>query len=303
MRIVLLDLLRVIAITLLLVSHVGAVFNHPVGSYFGIDHFYYVTLGGVAVTIFLLLSGIVLELSYGEKNYKYFEFVLSRILRIYPVYYMCLLFGIMLFIMKGIITSTSLMPYDNVVEIICGITGGHAFIGAWGGPLLDTSWFIGLIMVMYLLFPLISQNKRPHHVAVFLLMVSVSSRIILGNYQIFPMRPLDWFPLCRIFEFGFGVYLAKVVKHNFWKCLNKYTKAGGVLGMVGELSFPLFLIHPPLLWILKRGNNNYLSVFIFLLVSLLVSWVIVIIDKKINRKKMSEMLNVFIKRISLACTK
>ncbi len=68
MRSLLLDLIRSVAIILVLVAHIGQAFESPVGMFFGIPNFYYVSLGGLAVTIFLILSGLTLELSYGSRN-------------------------------------------------------------------------------------------------------------------------------------------------------------------------------------------------------------------------------------------
>jgi len=89
-----LDFARCVAIALLLLAHIGQTINNPIATFFGIPHFYYITLGGLAVTIYLILSGAVLELQYGRKDIIYLQFIAKRFLRIYPVYYLSLLFGI-----------------------------------------------------------------------------------------------------------------------------------------------------------------------------------------------------------------
>ena len=85
-RLVLLDLLRVVAITLVVTAHAGQAVNHPIGQFFGVENFYWVSIGGVGVTIFLVLSGLALQLNYGHKDIGYGQLMASRILRIYPVY-------------------------------------------------------------------------------------------------------------------------------------------------------------------------------------------------------------------------
>jgi hypothetical protein len=50
------------------VAHIGQSIDSPWGDAFGVPNFYYVTLGGVAVMIFLALSGAVLQLQYGHKS-------------------------------------------------------------------------------------------------------------------------------------------------------------------------------------------------------------------------------------------
>jgi peptidoglycan/LPS O-acetylase OafA/YrhL len=59
MKFIGLDLIRCVAIVLLLLAHISQAINNPFGS-FDIPHFYHVSLGGGAVTIYLILSGIVL---------------------------------------------------------------------------------------------------------------------------------------------------------------------------------------------------------------------------------------------------
>ena len=64
MRFIGLDLVRCLAIALLLLAHIGYAIKSPIGNAFGLRNFYYVSFGGLAVTIFLILSGVVLELQY-----------------------------------------------------------------------------------------------------------------------------------------------------------------------------------------------------------------------------------------------
>ena len=101
MRLVLLDIFRCLAISLVLIGHIAQVFHHPLGRFFGFKPLYYVTLGGLGVTLFIILSGMVLELNYGKKDVKYSTFIAKRILKIYPVYYMCLVMTILIVILKS----------------------------------------------------------------------------------------------------------------------------------------------------------------------------------------------------------
>ena len=95
-RFILLDVARSVAAILVIVTHIAQTFNHPLGRRFGIPG-YYVSLGGLAVTIFLILSGLVLELKYGTKKLQILKFFIKRCLRIYPVYWLCLLLGVTFF--------------------------------------------------------------------------------------------------------------------------------------------------------------------------------------------------------------
>jgi peptidoglycan/LPS O-acetylase OafA/YrhL len=52
-----LDFARCVATALLLLAHIGQAIGNPIGAFFDGTYFYYVSLGGLAVTIILILSG------------------------------------------------------------------------------------------------------------------------------------------------------------------------------------------------------------------------------------------------------
>jgi peptidoglycan/LPS O-acetylase OafA/YrhL len=58
-RSLLLDILRISAIALVFVAHFGQLVDTSAGDFFGLKNFYYVSLGGIGVSLFLVLSGIL----------------------------------------------------------------------------------------------------------------------------------------------------------------------------------------------------------------------------------------------------
>ncbi len=292
MRYFTLDCIRCIAIILLLLGHISRKIHSPLGLHFGIQNFYYVTFGGLAVTIFLILSGASLEVNYGDRKIKYFLFLLKRFLRIYPVYYLSLIFGIFVFAIKSYQTTGDFFAHFkklHISHILLSLSGGFAYAGKWGGPFVGTSWFIALIMTMYIFYPFLSrQIKKNTIISISILFaISLLSRFILGSYKIIPMRPLDWFPLCRIFEFSLGIFLAG-------RFLNKETSSNLVelsflesfIKFISEISFPLFLVHYTLLdyipYLMNKGISQLYSIIIFLIVSIAISYIILAIDKRLQ---------------------
>lgn len=296
MRIAVLDIARSIAIVMLLLAHIAQIMESPLGAFFGIRGFYYVSLGGVAVTIFLAISGLAIGLNYGSRETKYLVFIIKRILRIYPVYYMSLLVGIIVLLFDSQKTSELLSNF-RIYDIFFYITGFHAYAGQWGGPFVTTSWFIGLIMTMYFCCPPISKafQRSPHHTIIWIFFISVLSRLILGRYGFHLYRPLDWFPLCRIFEFGLGIYLARILGPTTLAFIKTDRYIYPVFHFISDLSLPLFLVHFPLLSILKffseSGINDIFSITVYLFISLIVSWIILIIDKSVPREKIIRRIN------------
>jgi peptidoglycan/LPS O-acetylase OafA/YrhL len=158
-----------------------------------------------------------------------------------------------------------------------------------GGPFLSTSWFVGLIVVLYLSSPLLSKGirNRPHIMITFCFLLSTISRVILGKYRILPTRPMDWFPLCRVFEFGLGIYLANTIRKEAWASFNGMEIGSPLFLFISEISYPLFFIHYPCLFVIsylgKYGVNQSLSIVAYLFLSIVLSWAMVLLDRFIQR--------------------
>jgi len=292
MRYLILDIIRCVAILLLLISHIGQTINNPImGAWFGINHFYKVSFGGLAVTIFLILSGLALQLNYGCKKIHLSKFIAKRCLKIYPIYYLSLMIGIPLFFLRWYYFDGYMaagLGRLDLSDSILSITGFYAFVGKWGGPFVETSWFIALIMTMYILFPLLSHaiRKWPMIVILTLLLISIVSRIIIGSGGILThfIRPLDWFPLCRIFEFSLGIYLALSIPEKIWHGWALLGRMIPPISFLSELSLPLFLIHQPLLPIIRylviHGISPLTASLFFVVVAFMTSWIALEIEKK-----------------------
>jgi peptidoglycan/LPS O-acetylase OafA/YrhL len=245
---------------------------HPLGDIVvGIEGFWYGTLGMVGVTLFLFISGLSLTLAYKDKGYL--AFIKARIFRIYPTYYLCLILAIVASAwLAG--SSTIQETFTSPLRILGILTGLSAYWGDWGGLIMSTSWFIGLIIALYLLFPLLHKTftQKPLLTLAGLFIIEVANRLLIGHMDT-PLanRPLDWFVLCRIFEFGLGIYVGLKVRLPNWKS-PKWVK------WASELSFPLFLIHYPLLQVFNEFKG-LAGLAIFSLVSVTTSWLVLLVTQ------------------------
>lgn len=311
-RSTLLDLLRISAIALVFVAHIGQILGTSLGGFFGVKNFYYVSLGGIGVSMFLILSGILAGLGNPPQLKHYSNYLIKKILRIYPLYFISLpisIFGYVLgsWLMKGDIPV--LFPNGLAVDTIGSLTGFYSWIGLWGGPYNSPSWFIALIMSMYALFPalIFFMRKEPHVAIVALSIISVASRSYVGRegipftdpsfydgvkswfyrqYGFMPGRPGDWFPLCRLFEFGLGIYLALIVPRGLWfKIKIRHNQA---INYFSDLSFALFLTHFPYLFLIIYARQSGFPVFwatvIYILTILCISHLAQKADERVLRK-------------------
>ena len=304
-RIATLDVLRVGALCLLFVAHIGQEIHHPLGKFFGYKGFYHSSLGGVAVTIFLALSGAALYLSSGGRRLPTADFLTKRLLRIYPVYWMSLVVAISATLLRSWLRTGQLFgafPKLHAADITLSLTGTYAYVGRWGGPFNGVTWFVGLILSMYLLYPLLAWmfRRHPHLAILSLAAVSGGVRFLVGKYALLSMRPLDWFPLCRVFEFAVGMYLVVLWRRVPWRPPRVPRRLGQLLSFLGKLTFPLFLVHYPLIFLIrhfkKSGFSQGDSILIFLGISLALALLMQLLDDRIPRRHILRRLGVGARR-------
>lgn len=295
-RVLVLDLLRVTAISMVILSHVlitlSSSWPGPGQAHFGFFPFSWNTWGEIGVTIFLVISGFGLGYTYRGHRVSFAPFVFRRIVRIYPIYYFSLLLALAIHL--GVATRSSLLldspfiilPEFGWLDFMLALTGLNAFAGKWGGPLVWSSWFIGLIMTMYLAYPLIAQGlKRSPWVCLGLLFcLSYISRIMVADSELLTGDQMHWFPLNRVFEFSIGVALEQLVPQSMLDSSNAGLRKFGFLPFWGELSFPLFLIHDPLRQVMTWEPGAYFSSLLGILFFIAASILFSIAALKFNKR-------------------
>jgi peptidoglycan/LPS O-acetylase OafA/YrhL len=148
------------------------------------------------------------------------------------------------------------------MDIARMVSGFQAFFAptleVFYGKVNGTFWFIGVIVSLYLLYPIVLYmiRRNPNLALLSLLLVEVGARIFMSRVPGI-VRGYDWFPLCRIFDFGLGVYV--VQKGLFWKTPNPSES----LAFFSNLTFPIYLVHIPLLVLV---GYNFLLFFLALAV-------------------------------------
>jgi peptidoglycan/LPS O-acetylase OafA/YrhL len=206
------------------------------------------------IFLFIFASGCSLAVSDNPKTLSdAIKFYKKRILRIYPIFWIALFFG-------AILMPWTLQNLKTPFDYVRMISGFQIFFqttaqATWG--INVALWFIGLIISLYLLFPLMSVliHKHPHVSIVSTLLVSIVSRVVM--FYIFPqfISGYDWFPLCRLFEFSLGIYIIQMGLYPRFVSNN-------VVAFFGKLSFYVYLVQVPIMYI-----TNYQNVGIALFIS------------------------------------
>jgi len=255
-RILMFDVLRIAAIAGIVSAHIwwalGLTLLYTKEG--GIREIIAVSIGGYGVAIFLFISGCVLEYAYGDKvwgstsSFDFRLFIEKRLLRLYPAYW----FSIMLGLVFGYNLSGTLASF-NWFEFIKTMTGFVVFFNLdfSGGYINPMGWFIGVILCLYFLYPILSsflkKNGIQGLVLIFLFVLFVRITIPEGPSGL----NWYWFPLSRIAEFALGIYMVQTGLYL------KTVNTSKIIQFASDLSFPVFLVHFPILYILTTTSQAY----------------------------------------------
>ena len=233
----------------------------------------------------------------------------KKLKRIYPLYWLSLPISLLGYVLASLAmndSSPDLVPNSFMLDLLGSLTGFYSWIGLWGGPYNPPSWFIGLIISLYAVGPLILKgfNKRPYLTLLILLVISVASRMYVGQegipfvptntydevkgwayrqFGFMPGRPTDWFPLCRIFEFGLGVYIGMRLPKHIWFALQlPFHK---VTAYLSNLAFPLFLLHYPWMFLvavfIDHGMPIIFSIGLYMFSLIMLSYDVSKLESKV----------------------
>ena len=214
-RLFYLDFIRVIAVITILLTHYNALFVYmwdetalkKVVLTWKVANLY---IGDFGVSLFLIISGAALMYVYEEKM-EAKNFYLKRFLNIYPMFWLAWFctFLYTFYVNRGINQN---IPKKNIILTILGMDGYLSSVFPTFYQVGD--WFVGFIVIMYLIFPLLwlGIKKSP-----------VVTGVIIGilymiSFIWYPWRiPNCTFILIRLPEIFFGMYFVKSIKIVNWK--------------------------------------------------------------------------------------
>ena len=243
--------------------------------YLGADIPFYglIRLGGFGVLLFLFASGLSLSI----KDYNFstkkeiLDFYYKRLIRIYPAMWLSILIALVL--------MPTYLNNLNILKLVEEFTGFYYYFQGDFPDINSPLWYIGLIIGLYLLFPLLDNVIKKYKFTAFALIFFVSFGSLLY------LRPLDpifgynnyWYcgVLPNLWIFVLGMYIGIKKLYPKWESKNILIKE------ISDISFYAYLLHPALL---QYAENMPL----FLGILIISSHVFMIVDEKIIKPTLTK---------------
>lgn len=152
-RVVYLDLIRIVCFLLVTSFHFAEIADYfnikaSMGHYRGIRTID-MGWGSVAVSCFFMVSGAALIYRYRE-NFSLKEYYKKRFFGLYPLFWLAYLFAFLEFFYH--FKNMPAVPRANILLSVIGIDG---YFNEWIPTFyMIGEWFLGMLIVLYLLFPL-----------------------------------------------------------------------------------------------------------------------------------------------------
>jgi peptidoglycan/LPS O-acetylase OafA/YrhL len=195
-RLFYLDCVRAIAILLIIISHYNVHLIRIVS-----DNYVFFNpqiASGIGVSLFIILSGSSLIIS-TENNFSILNFYKKRFFAIFPLFYITYLFW---FVALLLIFKEYRFADRNPFAFLFTILGLDGFfLYNIKTYYLVGEWFLGLILILYLLFPVVRYFYYKNKICTLI----VSFIICLTTYYFYNLdMSIIRFPPIRLFEFVFG---------------------------------------------------------------------------------------------------
>lgn len=190
-------------------------------------------LGQIGVSLFFILSGASLMYNYSE-NFSLKKFYKKRWLAIFPMYYIAWLSAVLFYMYRFYSLNPFCVqraPWTIVLTVLgvdgylCSIIPNYYLLG---------EWFLGCIILMYLLFPVIRLLIKMNPILILCLYTLIYILIV----QFYSLKfNIEFFLFTRLLEFIFGMVLIE--------CGNKVNKYLAIICLLIVVLFNCLFINIP----------------------------------------------------------
>ncbi len=208
-RVLAFDIIRVVAMFWVVTFHFGYAYKELTSRVF--NFFCYAKnfdFGNVAVTLFFALSGLLLYNRYGQRdNLSLRNFFVRRSMKIYPPFWLMNLY-IVFTMARHWLAEGNPFFLGNPLKLLLTVLGIDGLAQAYGFQtyFFGGEWFIGAILLLYLLFPcLAAAYRRKPGLLLEVLLVGYTLQFLLPIDLDYYMNIL---PFTLVLKFVFGFVLA-----------------------------------------------------------------------------------------------
>lgn len=292
-RLFYLDFVRAIAAIAIVITHYNAVFlymNPPIEHCYVINAYVFnIYIGSFGVSLFLIISGAALMYVY-EQSLQIKKFYKKRFLSIYPMFWIAYIIAFVYIYIYCGQWGTTTTPKSRLLLTLIGFDG-------YFGDQIQTfyllgEWFLGFIVLFYVIFPLLRWLVNHHPVILFIATMVVyvylqvdykmgiaSSKnifvrmpeLLFGMYFIKYKKKVSWYVACvalailivnQLLKPGISqdiqttyVGIAAFLLLVFVSYYVKQEKIKLVCGWISKYSYAIFLVHHVIIyWILGTFN-------------------------------------------------
>ena len=218
-RVVGLDLMRISMALLIFMFHSRI---HVLKCSYGFLN-YFVDMGAISMTGFFLLSGYVINLTYGRKDMtspkEFKRFYLKRLIAIIPLYFT---YASLLVLANILVNGKSAIMEELVLFPIEVLGIQSVFSSLFSFSHNGGSWFISCILICYFIYPLLQNITKDLNNRNRTMVVIVLSIVLLWSpfvQQYFHLQTIYSNPFFRSLEFTIGTLVSQL---NDSLCTNKF---------------------------------------------------------------------------------
>lgn len=258
-----LDFIRAASVLFIIIFHYCAVILFDQKIDIHITRYIFPLFGALGVSFFIIISGGGIYNSI-KKDFCLKIFYKKRFLSIYPTYYVAyVITALLLFIVSGRIVFQG--DFSKILWTLLGLDG---FLSSRIPTYyLIGEWFLGFIIIMYLLFPIIRFFYIKNKYLTFLAATALSLFSVHYNSflheNIFLWNKRDiWNPIARLPEFILGMFLFEIISENKKLTIKAIT-------LTALIVFGLYVIHDHRDMVINEFRNIpfFCSILVLIVVS------------------------------------
>lgn len=212
-RVAYLDFIRIVATLLIVIYH----FNIQIGLHninapeLFIQSFKTENIGSLGISLFILISGASLMKNYGGDPFDWKRFYKRRVASIFIIFWIAYVgTWLSLYWINGHLPYNGRPPIWTFLLTLFGLDGFLYY--RFPNFYLCGEWFLGLIIIFYIIFPVLRCVVNSSKWRVYLVILLVSYIFVVPIYDKLFMMDIVRNPITRLPDFYIGMCIGKYMK-------------------------------------------------------------------------------------------